>query len=70
MSDCHNPRSPANGRKYHTGKTCIEPGCNEPAGTAWGPHWCWRHNAERLDRISAGFKAIAAKFEKLREAGR
>jgi hypothetical protein len=48
----HDPNHLMNGPEYHTGKPCIEKGCDEPAGTAWSPLWCQRHNAERLDRIS------------------
>ena len=44
-----------NSKKYHTGKLCIEKGCNEPAGTAWSSHWCVKHNIERIDRISNFF---------------
>lgn len=46
-----------NSEKYHTGKHCIEPGCNEPAGTAWSPYWCVKHNIERIDRIDEGLAA-------------
>lgn len=43
------------------GKPCIEPDCNEPAGTLWGPLWCPDHDRERIDRISAQLKAIRSK---------
>lgn len=33
------PDCEENSSKYHTGKLCFEPGCENPAGTAWGPHW-------------------------------
>ncbi len=39
---------------------CIERGCNEPAGTPWGPLWCAEHDAQRLARISASLESIAA----------
>lgn len=45
-----------------TGKPCIEPGCNGPAGTLWGPLWCPPCDQERLDRISAQFDALARGF--------
>lgn len=45
-----------------SGLTCIEGGCDKPAGTCWGPYWCPEHDAERLDRISSGFAAIAAEI--------
>lgn len=43
-----------------SGRTCCEADCDEPAGTLWGPMWCPDHDAERIDRVSAGFAAIAA----------
>lgn len=43
-----------------SGRTCIEAGCDEAAGTLWGPLWCPDHDRERLDRISAQFDAILA----------
>lgn len=46
---CHQP----------SGLRCVEPGCEQPAGTRWGPHWCPDHDAERLDRISASLVALA-----------
>lgn len=61
MSERHwDANDSANGEQYHTGKPCIERGCDEPAGTAWSPYWCWRHNAERLDRISRSLDSLAA----------
>lgn len=47
---CHEP----------SGRTCIEVGCKEPAGTWWGPLWCPVHDKQRLDGISASLAAIAA----------
>lgn len=46
------PADPLNDASHHTGKPCIEKGCNAPAGTTWSPHWCQPHNAERMARIS------------------
>lgn len=43
-----------------SGRTCYERGCNEPAGTIWGPHWCPDHDRERLDSISAGMADVLA----------
>ena len=43
-----------------SGRTCIEVGCDEAAGTLCGPLWCPDHDRERLDRISAQFDAILA----------
>ncbi len=52
-----------NGGRYHTGRVCIEQRCPEPAGTAWGPHFCQRHNAERLDRFSRSLAELGALIE-------
>lgn len=46
-----------------SGRTCIERGCEEAAGTLWGPYWCPEHDKERLDRISASLEEIAGSFE-------
>lgn len=51
---------PGNDHKYHTGKRCIESGCERPAGTAWSKLWCFEHNVERMDRISAALEAARA----------
>lgn len=42
-----------------SGRVCIEPGCEEPAGTSWGPLWCPAHDQERLDRVGAQMRSIA-----------
>ena len=49
-----------------SGRACVERGCDEPAGTLWGPMWCPEHDRERLDRVSVQFEALAdaAKGEK------
>jgi len=41
-----------------SGRTCVEEGCDLPAGTLWGPFWCPRHDQERLDRISASLEDL------------
>lgn len=46
-----------------SGRACIERGCDAPAGTGWGPHWCPEHDAERLDRIGASLDSIARSFD-------
>lgn len=43
---------------WRTGKPCIEQGCDEPAGTGWSPLWCFKHNVERIDRISRRLEAL------------
>lgn len=47
-----------NSSSYHTGKQCIEENCNNPAGTAWSPIWCFEHNVERIRRITKQLKII------------
>ncbi|MGW1422677.1 hypothetical protein ACWAT4_21485 [Bradyrhizobium manausense] len=54
MMNYENPEHDGNSAKWHTGKQCIEKGCKKPAGTWWSPHWCFDHNVERMQRISAG----------------
>jgi len=49
---------PGNGPKYHTGKPCIERGCERPAGTYWSPLWCVECNIERIDRINNRFSEM------------
>jgi hypothetical protein len=58
----NDPECEGNSAKYHTGKRCIESGCNEPAGTAWGPYWCVKHNVERLNRVSTEIAQLRAAF--------
>jgi hypothetical protein len=55
------PEDAMNGPRYHTGRLCTEPGCHEPAGTAWGPHRCQRHNAEQLARMSRALAELSAR---------
>lgn len=45
-----------------SGRLCVEQGCNEAAGTLWGPYWCPEHDRQRLDRISANLRQIAAEL--------
>ena len=65
------PKCWLNGERYHvcqepSGKTCIERGCDEAAGTLWGPLWCPDHDVERLDRVSASFAGIQASMKACR----
>ena len=53
-----------NSAKYHTGKRCIEHGCNEPAGTAWSPYWCVKHNVARIDKVNEGFAKCRAALDR------
>jgi DNA-directed RNA polymerase subunit N (RpoN/RPB10) len=43
------PTHPGNSEKYLTGKPCLS--CGKPAGTAWGPLWCFSCHKVRIDRI-------------------
>ena len=58
MSGYSDRNDPGNSPKYHTGKPCIVRGCDRPAGTAWGPYWCFEHNVERIDRVSGQLRAL------------
>ena len=52
---------PMNSADYHTGKSCVERGCTNASGTGWSPIWCFDHNVERMDRISAAFDTELAR---------
>jgi hypothetical protein len=58
MEPYENPLNMGYSAEYHTGKRCIEQGCTEPAGTAWSPFWCQKHNMERMKRIDKSFCKI------------
>lgn len=51
-----------------SGEGCIEPGCDRPAGTLWGPLWCPEHDQERLDRVSGQMAEITASFSERDDA--
>lgn len=51
MKAFEDPMNEGNGTAYHTGKSCIEEGCDRPAGTAWSPSWCFECNVIRIRRI-------------------
>lgn len=48
-----------------TRQTCWTEGCEEQAGTLWGPYWCPDHDAMRLDRIRREMAKIQAEVEKI-----
>lgn len=52
------PEDPLNASSYHTGRPCIEKGCDRPAGTHWSPYWCQPCNSARMSRISASLEAL------------
>ena len=64
MNDYKDPSDPGNSTEHHTGEVCVEHGCNEPAGTAWSPVWCFACNVKRMERVTAGFASVLAGFEK------
>ena len=63
MRAYEDPNHEGNSSKHHTGKPCCEPGCDSPAGTWWGPYWCFKHSVERIQRIDASFKSINKALE-------
>lgn len=62
------PDHKGNQPEYHTGKPCIEPECDRPAGTAWSALWCFECNLERIRRINKQLTAIAADLGIQRDA--
>lgn len=58
MRAFEDPDNEGNSSKYHTGKECIEPNCNNPAGTWWSPFWCFSCNVKRIRRIEKSLKDI------------
>ncbi len=45
-------------RRGKANPTCVEHGCDRPAGTPWTALWCWQHDEERLARITAKMEAM------------
>jgi hypothetical protein len=46
-------------------RPCYEPGCVEPAGTLWTPHWCPKHDQERIERITQQMQDLQSALGKL-----
>lgn len=63
MHAYQDPAHEGNGAKYHTGKSCIERGCDRPAGTKWSPLWCFECNVERMNRIDAALEKVGKWLE-------
>lgn len=63
MERFEDPNDTLNSATYHTGKMCIEKGCNNPAGTHWSEFWCQACNALRLSRISRNLEHELARLE-------
>jgi hypothetical protein len=59
-----NPNDKRNGPKYHTGLTCIEKGCKNPAGTYWGRYWCFECNVKRIEKLHNDFNSLVLDKEK------
>jgi hypothetical protein len=57
------PNDYRNGPNYRTGKLCITKGCNSPAGTYWGPYWCFKCNVARLKGISKQFESLSSSLD-------
>jgi len=56
MEPYEDPDHKGNSPKFHIGKPCVIPGCAEPAGTLWSPHWCFTHSMERIREINKNLK--------------
>lgn len=63
MNPSENPDHPHNSPEFHTGKSCVEPGCCRPAGTAWSPLWCQPCNAKRLSQVSTSLRDLCGNAE-------
>lgn len=59
MRNFEDPHSEGNSHIYMTGKSCIVGGCQEPAGTAWSPLWCVKHNISRMNQIEESMRKAA-----------
>ena len=64
MSEAYSDQNhQGNGKEYHTGKLCVEEGCDNPAGTAWSPYFCFACNVKRINRINRQFDALIGKYK-------
>ena len=63
MERYEDPSDPLNGPEFHTGKRCIEKGCQRPAGTRWSKFWCQPCNAARMGRIGRTLEHELARLE-------
>lgn len=62
------PNHSGNSPKYHTGKSCITPGCDNPAGTAWSKLWCFKCNVKRIKGITDSLEEMDKDFEHKKNA--
>lgn len=63
MERFEDPSDPLNGPAHHTGKLCIERGCERPAGTHWSRFWCQPCNAARMTRIGKALRVELDRHE-------
>ncbi len=63
MKAFEDPNHEGNSKKYHTKKLCIERGCPNMAETAWNPYWCFKHNVERMRKITEELNKLASSFD-------
>ncbi len=61
MQRYEDPNDEGNSEKYLSGKKCYY--CNEPAGTAWSPYFCYSCNVERMQRIDKSFERLSKDFK-------
>ncbi len=45
-------------------RACVEVDCDEPGGTPWGPLWCARHDAERIQRVEDRLRELVRPSDK------
>jgi hypothetical protein len=66
---CHykDKSSPLHSSKYHSGKICIEEGCNKPAGTYWNINLCSECTILKIDMIIMISNGLLARFDSIRE---
>jgi hypothetical protein len=58
MRNFEDPRNEGNSGAYITGRSCMVGGCQEPAGTAWSPLWCLKHNISRMNQIEEVYRNV------------
>jgi len=58
MKAYQDPNHEGNSEKYKTKKFCNESECWEKAGTFWSPHWCFKCNVIRMDKITKQLKEL------------
>lgn len=63
LASYEDPKHEHNSAAFHTGKKCIEKSCKELAGTAWSPFWCFKHNVERMNRITKSLEELKSRFQ-------